>query len=168
MAMKAMASGRVSLALVAVAAVALVAMGLGASSGLAQLGEPDYGTTGRYGGRRVPPVDSKLLPKPTTQPAKTPIAPREPENLLPEYARVVDREGVVVRKAVGLEGGIRTVFRSADEKLELVLLENRYLEALENATDYGRKGAKLRLSGTVTVYRGVNYLLLTRVQIKQP
>ena len=166
--MKAMASGRASLVPAAVAVVALLAMGLGVHRGLAQLGEPDFGTSDRYGTRRIPDVPEDVLPKPATQPAGAAIAPREPENLLPEYARVVDREGVVVRKAVGPEGGIRTVFRSADEKLELVLLENRYLEALENATDYGRKGARLRLSGTVTVYRGVNYLLLTRVQIKQP
>ncbi len=165
MAMRGMAGGRVSLA-VAMAAAGVLAVALGVSTVVAQLGEPDFGTAPPGGTRRIP--ESKLMPQPSTRPAARPIAPREPENLLPEYARLVDREGTVLRKAVGPEGGIRTVFRSADEKLELVLLENRYLEALENATDYCRKAAKLRVSGTITVYRGVNYLLLTRVQIKQP
>jgi len=131
--------------------------GLGLSRVLGQAG----GDTGR----KIP--DSKLMPKAEPKAADAPPPP-EPENLLPEYARLVDREGTVIRKAVGAEGGIRTVFRSADEKLELVLLENRYLETLEDVTDHGRKAAKLRVSGTVTVYRGANYLLLSRVQIKQP
>ena len=157
------AGGRVSLALAAVG-VALLVLGVLHGTGLAQLGEPDFGTGTKEPVREVP--TSSLMPKPTTRPARA-IPPREPENLLPEQARLVDREGTILRKAVGTTGAIRTVFRSADEKLELVLLENRYLEALENATDFGKKSARLRISGTVTVYRGVNYLLLTRVEIKQ-
>jgi len=163
--MRRMASGGVFTALAAVVVVGLVAVGLLVGPGLAQLGEPDYGTGSSGGVRKVPPT--RLMPTATTRPTAV-IPPREPENLLPEHARLVHREGAIVRKAVGPEGGIRTVFRSADEKLELVLLENRYLEALENATEYGRKGAKLRISGTVMVYRGINYLLLTHVEIKQP
>lgn len=116
--------------------------------------------------RTIP--DSALMPVPSAQPTESPVAPPEPEHLLPEYARLVDREGTVLRKTIGTDPALRTVFRSADEKYELVLLENRFLEALENETDYGKKAVRLRISGTVTVYRNVNYLLLTRVQIKQP
>lgn len=141
--------------LLAVLVVVGATRGLGQSTGSGSRGET----------RRIPP--STLEPTLTTQPV-APVAPKEPENLLPELARLVDREGTVARQPVGAQGGERMVFRSTDERLELVLLENRYLETLESVTEDGKKAAKLLVSGTVYVYRGRNYLLLTRVQIKQP
>jgi hypothetical protein len=164
--------GRASLAWMAAAAAVAVTAGLVvAGVGLnvipgatgVSIASSGGASEGSGGTRTVP--ESRLEPRPVTRPVEA-VPPREPAGLLPELSRLVDREGTVVRKAVGPDNVQRTCFRAADEKLELVLLENRYLETLENLTDYGKKAVHVRVSGTVYVYRGQNYLLLTLVQVK--
>ena len=157
--MKQVMSGRASLAVIGLSGV--VALGVLLAFGPAGLG--GSGTSGDV--RKIPP--SVLMPKPGTATTE-PVVPPEPEGLLPEYKRLIARQGTILRKAVGAEGAMRTVFRSADEQLELVLLENLHLQMIEDRTDYGKKNARVLISGTVYKYRGANYLLLTEQGILQP
>lgn len=79
--------------------------------------------------------------------------------LIPDGRLLVDREGRIDR--VGDE--TRFVFDSGDEPM--TLLPNAKLERIEDASDYGRRGQRFRVSGEITAYRGRNFLILSKVLI---
>ncbi len=79
--------------------------------------------------------------------------------LIQEGRWLIDREGRLDR----VDGQTRFIFDSGDEPI--TLLPNAKLERIEDISDYGRRGQKFRISGAVTVYRGRNYLLLSKVLI---
>ena len=86
----------------------------------------------------------------------------EESGLLPEESRLIDRVGrLFTSKDLGMEGPERLVFvlKAGGEKF--TVLENLNLERLETAGRHGER--EVTISGTITVYRGKNYLLLTRV-----
>jgi len=102
----------------------------------------------------IPPVDPKYPFKQSVYepPVKAGPAPLE------EGKRIFDREG---RFGHGAEGNPVFVFDSGD--MPMRLLESRWREYLESVTDEGRKHARWRISGIVTLYYQHNYLLLTKV-----
>jgi len=102
----------------------------------------------------IPPVDPKYPFKQSVYkpPVKAGPAPLE------EGKRIFDREG---RFSHDADGNPVFVFDAGDRPMRL--LESRWREYLESVTDEGRKHARWRVSGIVTLYYRHNYLLLTKV-----
>lgn len=102
----------------------------------------------------IPPVDPKY---PFKQSVYKPPAKKGGPAPLEEGKRIFDREGRFDHE----EGNPVFVFDSGDRPMRL--LESRWREYLESVTDEGRKHARWRVSGIVTLYYRHNYLLLTKV-----
>ncbi|HPF41205.1 MAG TPA: hypothetical protein P5081_23715 [Phycisphaerae bacterium] len=85
--------------------------------------------------------------------------------LLPDGSRIVDRAGRLTR-----DGDYLTfTFESRGEgpiEVPLRLLPNRLLEDMEQISEGGRKSVVFVVSGDITEYRGVNYLLLQKLLIR--
>lgn len=96
-----------------------------------------------------------------------PQAPRTKAVLLRENTRLIDRTGRILclRDDLNVGNVARSVFQPRGELGYFILLENKYLETLEAQTRHGERDVKV--SGTVTEYRGKNYLLLTRVFVRR-
>ncbi len=86
-----------------------------------------------------------------------------------EATRLIDRRGRIVSyqldvldepTATALD---RTAFVSVDDDHMFVLLENEKLQELESVTRRGEK--VVRIWGTLTVYRGKNFLFITRFRV---
>lgn len=109
-----------------------------------------------------PPVEPPANPE---APAKTPEP--APPPLLHENTRLIDRTGRILTLSDDLGVGAvpRSVFQPNGELGYFILLENKYLEKIENQTRHGERDVKV--SGTVTEYRGQNFLLLTRVFVRR-
>lgn len=117
----------------------------------------------------IPPVQPGVKRVERTQIADNAI----PENalrpvdrkLMPDGARIVDRAGRLTR-----DGDYLTfTFESRGEgpiEVPLRLLPNRLLENMEQIAEDGRKSVVFVVSGEVTEYRGVNYLLLEKLLIR--
>ena len=102
-------------------------------------------------------------PTATPTPRAGPVGPLlKPAFLYPEPHRLIDRVGKVVdlKTDLGVGRESRSVFVPRTGEGYFVLLENAALGELEEHTRHGEKLVKV--SGTVTVYDGRNYLLLTR------
>jgi len=84
----------------------------------------------------------------------------------PENARLIDRLGRIycLYEELGVYKEHRWAFKPQGEERYYVVLENKSLEELEKVSGDGR--LEVRISGTLTLYRGVNYLLVTRVSPK--
>jgi len=89
---------------------------------------------------------------------------------LQENTRLLDRRGRIVNYQVDVlreptaTRHDRSAFVSIDDNQVFILLENRKLEALERITRRGEK--VIKISGTLKAYRGKNYLLITRYQVR--
>ena len=96
-----------------------------------------------------------------------PKRPRTDDVLLRENTRLIDRTGRILclRDDLGIGNVQRSVFQPKGELGYFILLENAFLEKLEAQTRHGERDVKI--SGTVTEYRGTNYLLLTRVFVRR-
>lgn len=85
--------------------------------------------------------------------------------LMPDGSHLVDRAGRLTR-----DGDYLTfTFESRGEgpiEMPLRLLPNRLLENMEMIAEGGRKSVVFVVSGEVTEYRGVNYLLLEKLLIR--
>ena len=101
----------------------------------------------------IPPVDPKYPFKQSVYKPRVKGGPAP----LEEGKRFFDREGRFDHD----EGNPVFVFDSGD--MPIRLLESRWREYLESVTDEGRKHARWRVSGIVTLYHQHNYLLLTKV-----
>jgi len=117
----------------------------------------------------LPGIAGCVLPE---QPPQAPTAQAENEEALgsllkpvtvyPERYREWERIGKVVDLGADLGVGQshRSVFVPQDGQGYFILLENSQLEELEKYTRHGEKLVKV--SGTVTLYDGRNYLLISR------
>jgi hypothetical protein len=109
---------------------------------------------------QVPDVDIPPIPEVQKEdpfkPGPRPVAKKK-SDAIDEGKRLFDREG---RLEVDPLGRPYFVFNSGEKPMQL--LENTQRELLENATDRGKRRAKWRISGIVTVYEGKNFLLVTR------
>jgi len=103
----------------------------------------------------IPPIPEVRKEDPFT-PGPRPVAKKR-SDAIDEGKRLFDREG---RLEVDPLGRPIFIFDSGDKPMQL--LENTQRELLENATDRGKRHAKWRISGIVTVYEGKNFLLVTR------
>jgi hypothetical protein len=92
------------------------------------------------------------------------IVPPSPK-LLPDGYRIVDRPGRLTR-----EGDYYTfTFESRSQgtpELPIRLLPNRLLEDMEITSEAGSKPVVFLVSGELTEYHGVNYLLLQKLLTK--
>jgi hypothetical protein len=99
-------------------------------------------------------VDASTLPP-------NAIAPPTPK-LFPDGYRIVDRPGRLTR-----EGDFYTfTFESRSEgipELPIRLLPNRLLEDMEIVSEGGTKSVVFLISGELTEYHGVNYLLIQKL-----
>jgi len=109
---------------------------------------------------QMPDVDIPPIPEVKKEapfkPGPRPVAKKK-SDAIEEGKRLFDREG---RLEVDPLGRPYFVFDSSDKPMQL--LENTQRELLEITTDHGKRRAKWRVSGIVTVYEGKNYFLLTR------
>ena len=78
------------------------------------------------------------------------------------------REGSILSDEVGefLTTGDRLVFQPRDRGSSLVVLENLALERISSVLEESDAARLWSVSGTVTEYRGTNYLLVTRAALK--
>jgi len=110
-----------------------------------------------------------------TRPVKiteiTPLAPtpETPKRIYPEATRLIDRKGRVVIYEMDVLGEqtykpwFRSAFVGDTDKDVFILLENRILEKLEKVAGRGR--LPVEVTGTLSEYKGRNYLLLSRASV---
>ncbi|MFQ5412739.1 MAG: hypothetical protein ACE5EC_10600 [Phycisphaerae bacterium] len=85
--------------------------------------------------------------------------------LLPDGARIVDRPGRLTREGNVFTFSFESRGRGAPE-LPIRLLPNRLLEDMEIFSDGGQRPIVFIISGEITEYRGVNYLLLQKLLVR--
>lgn len=125
-----------------------------------------------------PPPEAPVVPPPPIPDVEIPPIPEVGENpfkpglpptrgklpdVVEEGKRLFNREGRVETDAIG-----RTLFVFDSGDKPVYLLENTAREYLETVTEHGKKKARWRISGIVTVYGGRNYVLLTKVVRMMP
>ena len=91
----------------------------------------------------------------------------EPESA-PEQANLRVREGTEIVGEFGyfrMTGG-RVVFFTGDGKRRFVGLENLHLERISRAVAESRHSLRWDVTGTITEYRGANFLLVRRAILK--
>lgn len=107
----------------------------------------------------VPDVEIPPIPEVGDNPFKPgppPVRKKKPDTL-EEGKRIFDREG---RMEVDPLGRPLFIFDSGEKPMPI--LENTVREMLESVTDRGKRKARWRVSGMVTVYEGKNFVLITR------
>jgi hypothetical protein len=102
----------------------------------------------------IPPIPEVDKARPF-QPGPPPVRKIKPD-VLEEGKHLFNREG---RMEMDPMGRPAFIFDSGDKPMRI--LENSWRQMMEGKTDRGAKEAKWRVSGTVMVYEGSNYLLLT-------
>jgi len=85
--------------------------------------------------------------------------------LLPDGSRIVDRPGRLTSEGEYFTFSFESRGRGAPE-LPIRLLPNRLLEDMEIASAGGTKNVVFVVSGEVTEYRGVNYLLVQKLLVR--
>ena len=87
--------------------------------------------------------------------------------VLPEDTRMIDQQGLLVvvemKDRRSGETSRRLAFEPRASGGPFILLENSKLEKIEKEAPVG-SGIEIRVSGTLTKYKGRNYLLLTRAK----
>jgi hypothetical protein len=115
--------------------------------------------------RPLEPVPDAPLPDRTSGAAA--VAPAAPSmNVIREGTFIVDRTGRLTRLADG--SGFEFTFDSDGRSLKdppVVILPNLKLMAMENAVNSSNRDLRFRITGTVTEYRGRNYVLLEKVVV---
>lgn len=95
------------------------------------------------------------------------VAPGAPVlNVMREGTLVVDRVGRIQRSADGQQ--MEFVFDADGKAMQdppVILLPNLKLMAIENELSRSDHALRLRISGSVTEYRGRNYILLDKVVV---
>lgn len=117
----------------------------------------------------IPPVQQRItrVKRTTVAEGAIPSNALRPvdRKLMPDGSRIVDRTGRLTR-----DGDYLTyTFESRGEgpvEVPLRLLPNRLLEDMEMISEGGRKSVVFVVSGEITEYRGVNYLLLQKLLIR--
>ncbi|MCG8403989.1 MAG: hypothetical protein MI923_02205 [Phycisphaerales bacterium] len=85
--------------------------------------------------------------------------------LLPDGSRIVDRPGRLTREGDYFTFSFESRGQGAPE-LPIRLLPNRLLEDMEVISSGGAEPVVFVLSGEVTEYRGVNYLLIQKLLVR--
>jgi hypothetical protein len=109
------------------------------------------------------------LPPPPSEVAKTPASVHPNASNVPtlrEGTLILDRPGRMIRSADGSQAEF--VFEADGKTMRdppMVILPNIQLMAMENAVTGANRDLRFRVSGTVTEYKGRNYLLLMKVLV---
>lgn len=103
-------------------------------------------------------------PKPIETPPGNAIAPPE-SKLLPDGSRLVDRPGRLSRDGEQWVYSFESRGQGAPER-PIRMLPNRLLEDMEMYSENGTKSVVFIVSGEVTEYRGVNYLLVQKLLVR--
>lgn len=111
----------------------------------------------RPGQSNQPAISKDAMPKNPV----TPVASK----LYPDGYRIVDRPGRLTREGDYYTYSFETRTEGAPE-LPLRLLPNRLLEDMEIASSGGIKPVVFIVSGELTEYHGVNYLLIQKLLTK--
>lgn len=103
-------------------------------------------------------------PEPIEQDPGNAIAPLEGK-LLPDGSRLVDRSGRLAKAEDYMTFSFESRGKGAPER-PIRLLPNRLLEDMEMYSEGGAKPVVFVISGEVTEYRGVNYLLIQKLLVR--
>lgn len=122
----------------------------------------------------IPPKPAPPVAAPASKPEEA--APGEPIwNAVPltdaEKPKQRRREGSELNEELGRfeRRGDRVVFIGTDSKIVLVALENLALERIGRVLEEDGVGqVDWRVTGTITEFRGTNYLMIRRAIIKSP
>lgn len=112
----------------------------------------------------VRPGVSGVTPRAIEQPAGNAIRPVE-NKLLPDGSRLVDRPGRLTREGQYFVFSFESRGQGAPER-PVRLLPNRLLEDMEVYSEEGSRPVVFIVSGEVTEYRGVNYLLIQKLLVR--
>jgi hypothetical protein len=110
------------------------------------------------------PNDQPAIDKTSGSGAMKPQAP--PVSVLREGTFVPDRVGRLTRSADGSQAEF--TFESDGKALRdppIIILPSLKLMAMENAVAGANRDFRFRVSGTVTEYKGRNYILLEKVEV---
>ncbi|MFO0973001.1 MAG: hypothetical protein U1A27_06130 [Phycisphaerae bacterium] len=111
----------------------------------------------------LPPGRSGCRSAPAAMP-KNAVVPPNPR-LYPDGYRLVDRPGRLVRQGEQWMYAIES--RGTEQaELPLRLLPNRMLEDMEIASGGGTESVVFLVSGEVTEYKGVNYLMVQKMLLR--
>jgi hypothetical protein len=108
----------------------------------------------------IPPIPE--IDKDPFKPGPPPVRKKRTD-ALEEGKHLFNREGRLELDPIGRPV---YVFETGDKPMRL--LENSWRQYMEKMTDNGRKKAHWRVSGTVTLYDGENFLLVTRAMHVTP
>ena len=119
--------------------------------------------------------DAKAPEEAAKDAPKKPVEPRSPGGTVPiprapvlkENTRLVDVEGLVLDMKDDLKVSLvhRAAFQPKDGLGYFILLENELLEKTLAQTAHGERPVRVR--GTITVFRGRNYLQLDWAAVKR-
>jgi len=112
----------------------------------------------------VRPGIEGVAPREVEQPPGNAIAPPEGK-LLPDGSRLVDRPGRLTRDGEAFTFSFESRGQGAPER-PMHLLPNRLLEDMEMFSENGTKPMVFVVSGEVTEYRGMNYLLIQKLLVR--
>jgi hypothetical protein len=101
------------------------------------------------------------MPVANVSPGTPPLGQNKPAERLRENTRLVDVTGTFQAT-----GGDSVSFSPSGNKDSLRVLENLALERISRTLDENRGSRQWVVSGTVTEYRGNNYLLVTKAVIQ--
>ncbi len=112
----------------------------------------------------VRPGVTGITPRAIEQPVGNAIRPVE-NKLLPDGSRLVDRPGRLTREGEYFVFSFESRGQGAPER-PVRLLPNRLLEDMEVYSEEGSRPVVFIVSGEVTEYRGVNYLLIQKLLVR--
>ncbi|MBK8266829.1 MAG: hypothetical protein IPK83_00345 [Planctomycetes bacterium] len=112
----------------------------------------------------VRPGIEGVRPKQIEQPIGNPIEPVQGK-LLPDGSRLVDRPGRLAKEGDGFVFSFESRGQGAPDR-PIRLLPNRLLEDMEMYSENATKSIVFIISGEITEYRGVNYLLLQKLLVR--
>jgi hypothetical protein len=104
--------------------------------------------------RRLTPEEDSLSARPSMPTSVRPAIPTT--KIRREGAELVDVVGTIRRQ------GNRLEFAPADGSAPMTILENQLLQRIDQSAAASGGGRPWTVSGTVTEYRNINYLLLSR------
>jgi hypothetical protein len=112
------------------------------------------------------PVASEEQKNATSPPSASPRAEAGGQRANARQQRLREGSQLVDQLGEFRDSGDRVVFQSLDKTLSLQVLENLALERVSRVLDELRSTRIFSVTGTVTEFRGVNYLLVTHAVLK--
>ena len=118
------------------------------------------GSGGRHGRRRTPEVSEPGVPATESAPSKTESAPAGASVYIREGTELVNQSGYF--RATG----DRVTFFGEGGRARFVVLENLNLDRVAKVIADDPSGSQWIVTGTVTEFRGTNYLFVRRAVLR--